>query len=97
MSIKPIDMQIMMPRTNEVSKISSDNQNKSHAMQQSTNTAVQHKVDDELNKVIAKDSVEKISIKNDQDKKRKERENQKSSKKKKSDENEVGSSIDIKI
>lgn len=98
MAIKPIDMQIMMPRTHDASKVHSEQQNRAAQAQQSANTSVEHMVDDELNKVYEKNNSQKISIKDDEEKKKKEREQKKEQKDgKKNKDNKLGGSIDIKI
>jgi hypothetical protein len=96
MSIKPIDMQVMMPRTTEVSKIHNDQQNRNQILQQGNMATLQHKAEGDLNKVMQKGTAEKISIKDDEEKKRRERENKKEEKKNKKD-NESGSKFDVKI
>lgn len=96
MSVKPIDMQVMMPRTTEVSKIHNEQQNRGQVLQQGNMANLQHKVDNDLNKVSQKASAEKIAIRDEEEKKRREREKN-NNEKKKNKEKEPGSTIDIKI
>lgn len=53
MSIKPIDFQVMIPRTSEVSKISSDETHKSLALQQQQASSTQHKAENSLKQVYS--------------------------------------------
>ncbi len=45
MSIKPVDYQILIPKTSEVSKIQNDNQNKNATIQQQQSVSTQHKAE----------------------------------------------------
>lgn len=62
MSIKPVDYQVMIPRTAEVSKMHNDEQHKNQAMQQQQASVSQHKIDNELRQVHAQDSAQEARI-----------------------------------
>ncbi len=101
MSIKPVDFQVMLPRTGEVSKIRTDEQNKNHALQQQSTSLVQHEADDSLRLVHSQEGVQQAKIKDKQEKE-KNREGKKKNKgnynnKKETDQDIKYSTIDIKI
>jgi hypothetical protein len=104
MSIKPIDFQVMIPRANEVSKISSDDTNKNLALQQQQATSTQHKAENSLKQVYSQTKPQGSKINEKQKENRKD--NQKEGKKKEQPEHSENnilnssiqtSTIDIKI
>ncbi len=80
MSIRPVDFQIMLPKTAEVSKINSDEQQRSQIMQQQQNANLQHKVDNSIKQVHSQDNVQEAMIR---EKRERERDNQKKQDKRK--------------
>ena len=62
MSIKPIDFQIQIPKTNEISKIQSENQNKNDAVQQQQASLSQQKAKDSVNLVHTRENTQKSKI-----------------------------------
>lgn len=69
MSIKPIDFQVMIPKTGEVSKIQNDQQQRNHAMEQQQTTVNQHKSQDNVNLVHSREDAQKAKISEKQEKK----------------------------
>jgi len=69
MSIKPIDFQVMIPKTTDVSKISNNAQQRSIIMQQQGNTEMKNKVDRDLRQVNNKEAVRynRIEVNYDRD------------------------------
>lgn len=57
MSIKPIDFQVMYPKTSEVSKIQNEEANKNQAIHQQQASTNQNKIDDKLKQVVARENV----------------------------------------
>ncbi|HHV98976.1 MAG TPA: hypothetical protein GXX36_05780 [Clostridiaceae bacterium] len=111
MSIKPIDFQISVPRTLEISKTSSAEMQKNAAIQQQQTIQTQHNTEKVLKQVYARDKAENIAIREKQsDGKRRDDGRQKGEKsKKENNENDNGqymrrslqssqiSTIDIKL
>ena len=103
MPIKPIDMQVIIPKSLEVAKINNDDNHKSSALQYQQAITMQHKVDDNLRQVYHKDKIHETAIREKQEKregsgKRGEKEEGSNKQKKNKDIDAVkGSSIDIKI
>ena len=62
MSIKPIDFQISVPRTLELSKISSAEMQRNAAMQQQQTIQTQHQTEKSLKQVYSKDKAENVTI-----------------------------------
>ncbi|WP_010249143.1 hypothetical protein [Acetivibrio cellulolyticus] len=101
MSIKPIDFQVQIPKTNEVSKIHSEDQHKNDAIQQQQTNLNQHKAEDSINLVHSRDNTQKSKINEKKDKNSKEKK-EKGNKKRNynndsSLEEEQTSIIDIKL
>lgn len=69
MSIKPLDMQVMMPKTAEVAKITSDNQHKQQMIAQQQSNSVQKKATDSLKQVKGQDKPHEALIREQQEKK----------------------------
>lgn len=107
MSIKPVDFQVMIPRTTEAAKVSNDQTQRNLVNQQQQASATQHRAEDSLKQVYSRTQAQNARITE------KQKENSKNDGKRKkegnkSDENkdnghsrlkhEIGTStIDIKI
>lgn len=87
MSIKPVDFQVVIPKTQELSKISADNVNKNHAAQIQQAEITKHKVDNNPKHVYSKDSAQESRIQQKQEKEQYSGDSKKE-KKKKSNNNE---------
>ena len=68
MSIKPIDFQVMLPKTMEVSKIHQDEQHKGSLLQQQAATASKEKTDLNMTQVIHQESAQGARIREKQEK-----------------------------
>lgn len=79
MSIKPVDFQIIVPRTTEISRISSEDMQKNLALQQQQTYSMQHKVENNLTQVYSQEKAQEARIR---DKEEKNREGRKENKKK---------------
>ena len=73
MSLKPIDFQISFPRTTEVSRIYSDEQQKNQAIYQQQSQTVQQKADDSMRQVHKQENAYKIEMKEKQERDQKNR------------------------
>ena len=87
MSIKPVDFQVMIPRTLEAAKVSHDEIQKNLANQQQQTSATQHKAENSLKQVNARAQADHVYITE------KQKENRKNSKK---DKKEGNKSIEMK-
>jgi hypothetical protein len=58
MSIKPIDFQVMYPKTSEVSKIQNEEANKNQANIQQQASTNQNRIDDKLKQVVARENIQ---------------------------------------
>ncbi|HHX18130.1 MAG TPA: hypothetical protein GX727_04640 [Clostridium sp.] len=100
MSIKPVDYQILIPKTSEISKIQNDNQHKNAAAQQQQNISNQHKAEDSVNLVHSQESPQKAAIREKEKEKKKKNSDKRSTgrkyKHKKDSENST-STIDIRL
>lgn len=104
MSIKPVDFQVLIPRTMEASKISNDEAQKNLATQQQQTSSMQHKVDNSLNQVYSRNKTQNARINEKQKDNNKGREQKKKNRGKADSEEEKPlnkgiqtSTIDIKI
>ncbi|MDP4182053.1 MAG: hypothetical protein Q8942_13315 [Bacillota bacterium] len=70
MSIKPIDFQVMIPKTGEISKTVQDGQQKNLGMQQETASSMKHKSESEVKTVHAQENAVGPKIKDKQEKDR---------------------------
>ena len=68
MSIKPIDFQVMLPKTPEVSKIHNDQAQRNIAAQQSQASTVQNRAENNLKQVYSKDKSQQAAIRKKQEK-----------------------------
>ena len=73
MSIKPIDFQVQIPKTNEVAKIRSEDQHKNEVIQQHQSSVNQHKAEDSVNLVHSRDNTQQSKINEKQNKNSKEK------------------------
>ncbi len=62
MPIKPVDFQVMMPRTLEAAKVSNDLAQKNHLFQQQQAAATQNKAEDSLRQVYSRTQAEHARI-----------------------------------
>ncbi|MDP4093827.1 MAG: hypothetical protein Q8920_10745 [Bacillota bacterium] len=107
MSVKPIDFQIMIPRTTEVARISNDEQQRNLALHQQQNSMMQQKVESTLTQVQSQEKAQEARIKEKQEKDRENRnknkgqgnqkEENKKEENKKSVTGEKSSFIDIRL
>lgn len=103
MSIKPIDMQVMLPKTSEVSKIHSAEAYKNQVQQQQQAETTQHRVENSMRQVYSQDRTYEARIKEREEKRQgrdKNDESKNKEKEKTKNDNEIGevsSIIDIRI
>jgi hypothetical protein len=84
MSIKPIDYQVVVPKTSEVSQVQSGEHQKSAVFQQQQVSSMQSKIDSSLKQVYSQEKLYDVKIRDKQErngrderKKNKERNNKK--------------------
>lgn len=94
MSIRPVDFQVMYPKTSELSKTYSDEANKAQAMNQQLAEQNRERIDNSMKQVVARENVHGGKI---EEKQEKDKSKQQNSKKKKQKNNENVPTIDIKI
>ena len=93
MSVKPIDFQVMFPKTSELSKTYNDESNKNQAIHQQQATSNRERIDNSLKQVVARENVQHGRVSEKQEK-----ENTKQNDKKKKQKNMRSTpTIDIKI
>lgn len=107
MSIKPVDFQIMLPKTMEVAKLSNDEIHRNLTAQQQQAEATMHKAEDSLKQVYSRSKAQDARISEKQkessrkDQKRRETGGQSGKKEENSrnntEDNVITSTIDIKI
>jgi len=103
MSLKPIDLHVMMPKSSEISKVYSDSSNKNNVFQQQQASLSQNKADNDLKHVHSKENAQQAGVreKQERDKRRQEKERQnksaKGSRKRNQDTNGSTSIIDIRL
>lgn len=66
-SIKPINYQVMLPKTEEVSKLNSEEQQRSHLSQQQQAVRIQKKATDNLKQVHSRDGVGESKVREKQE------------------------------
>lgn len=81
MSIKPVDFQVMIPRTMEAAKISNDEAQRNMASMQQQTSATKHKAEDSLKQVYSREQAQNARIKE------KQKDNRQNSSKRKNDGN----------
>ena len=94
MSIKPIDFQMVIPKTSEVSKMHNDDVNKNQAIHQQQQTANQTNIDNRLKQVVNRENVQNGRVKEKQEKDNS-RQNEK--KKKRQNKDDDRPTIDIRV
>ncbi len=94
MSIKPIDFQMVIPKTSEVSKMYNDDVNKNQAIHQQQQTANQTNIDNRLKQVVNRENVQNGRVKEKQEKDNS-RQNEK--KKKRQNKDDDRPTIDIRV
>ena len=102
MSIKPVDLQVMVPRTTEISKSSSNERDRNAAMQQRQASVVQNKADGSIKQVYSQEKSSGAVIREKQEKSRQDKHDNKKQKKDGSNaKDEIGitgsSTIDIRL
>jgi len=107
MSIKPVDFQIMLPKTMEVAKLNNDEVHRNLTAQQQQAAATRHKAEDSLKQVYSRPHAQDVRIAEKQkenrrnDKKRQETGGQSDKKEENgrnnADNTVITSTIDIKI
>lgn len=81
MSIKPLDMQVMLPKTIEVAKLQSENEHKGHIINHQQASSLHQQVETRLRQVRSQDKAQNAKINDRQEKEKgKKREGQKESK-----------------
>ncbi len=94
MSIRPVDFQVMYPKTSELSKSYSDEANKNQMINQQLTEQNRDKIDNSLKQVVARENVHGGRV---EEKQEKDKSKQQNEKKKKQKNTETVSTIDIKI
>ncbi len=94
LSIKPIDFQMVIPKTSEVSKMYNDDVNKNQAIHQQQQTANQTNIDNRLKQVVNRENVQNGRVKEKQEKDNS-RQNEK--KKKRQNKDDDRPTIDIRV
>jgi hypothetical protein len=94
MSIRPVDFQVMYPKSSELAKTYSDETNKNHAINQQLAEQNRDRIDNSLKQVVARENVHggRVEKKDENDKSK-----QKKEKNKKQKKPENMPTIDIKI
>lgn len=70
MSLKPIDMQVIIPKTAEVSKIHSDENQRNLVLQQQQAISMQNKVENDIRQVYMQQKAYEAKIREKQEKSR---------------------------
>jgi len=94
MSIRPMDFQVMYPKTSELSKAYSDEANKNQAIAQQQAEANRERVDSNLKQVVARENVQRGRV---NEKQEKDDNSRQKDKKKKQNNTRSAPTIDIKI
>ena len=97
MSIKPVDFQVMLPKTGEVSKIHSDEHQKSDALQQQQASLNQNKTETNLRQVHSQEKTQDAKIREKQERERQERRKKKNGGNKDSGSKDQRKTIDIRL
>lgn len=66
--IKPVDFQVLIPKSAEIARITSEEQQKNQAMMQQQESSVQHKAEDNLRQVHSREKAQESKIKEKQEK-----------------------------
>ncbi len=94
MSIKPMDFQVMFPKTSELSKTYNDEANKSQVIHQQQADQNRERIDNSMKQVVARENVQQGRV---NEKQEKDNRGQQNEKKKKKPNTRQGPTIDIKI
>ncbi len=94
MSIKPLDFQVMIPRSSEVSRIQNDEAAKNQAVHQQQAEANQQKISQNLKQVSKKENIQNGRV---DEKQPKDKQNNQPKKKKQQEPDNGHPTIDIKI
>lgn len=98
MPIKPINYQVMLPKTEELSKLTSEEQQRMHLFQQQQASGTQKRASDNLKQVHSRDGAGESKVREKQDgeqgQKHQQQDRRKQESKKK---NEKASTIDIRL
>ncbi|HOM02085.1 MAG TPA: hypothetical protein PLH43_04570 [Acetivibrio sp.] len=73
MSIKPIDFQVMIPKTAEISKIQNDQQQKNVVFNEQQTDITRQKFEENINTVHSRDNAQNVKIDSNQEKKKDEK------------------------
>lgn len=93
MSIKPMDFQVMFPKTSELSKTYNDEANKNQAIYQQQAEANRDRIDNSMKQVVARENVKQGRVNEKQEKDN----NRQNDKKKKQKNDQNTPTIDIRI
>lgn len=94
MSIRPIDFQVMFPKTSEVAKNQNDEMNKNQIVHQQQAAVNQERTEHNLKQVVQRENVHEARVREKQEKDNGDKQNQK--KKKQQNKRRIPN-IDIKI
>ena len=103
MPVNPIDMQIIVPKATEMSKVSSEEQNKNQAMQQQQSMTNKNKFEENMKQVNFKKNAQDVKISKEgrnaqeEEQKKKKKKKNKKDMKKRTDEDLRVSTIDVQI
>jgi hypothetical protein len=97
MSIKPIDLQVMLPRTTHIAKIHNDEQNRSQMLAQQQSSTVQHKAEESVRLVHSQDKANEAERREKEEREKKEKRQEKEKKKNKGNYNLNRKNEEIKI
>lgn len=94
MSIRPMDFQVLFPKTTELSKIQNEEANKNQAILQQQAETNRDRIDHTLKQVVARENVQHGRV---NEKQQKDNNKQNEKKKKQKDNNGQAAKIDIRI
>lgn len=94
MSVKPIDFQVMFPKTSELAKTYNDEANKNQAMHQQQAETNRERIDNSLKQVVARENVQRGRV---NEKQEKDNNNKQNNKKKQQKNTRNTPTIDIKV
>jgi len=94
MIIRPMDFQVLYPKTTELSKIQNEEANKNQAILQQQAEANRDRIDHNLKQVVARENVQHGRV---NEKQQKDNNKQKDKKKKQKDDDRQTAKIDIRI
>lgn len=97
MSIKPIDFQVMIPKTAEVSKTVNDDHQKNLGMNQNNADRLQHKSENQVKTVHSQEKTSGPELKDKKDREKKTKKDSKKESEKNRKRNDKDSIIDIRL